>query len=429
MANEDFDEAVRQTEKFTPELVTASKSLREELGSKARGQDGSCDIMIVAHDPERLDKRLLQLCCDATDVFSQIYLVSSSQNEFFAALFTEMQLPKKPQAERFKLLCLGGNFGPSVARNVVSIISDSEYTICIDDDGITDLNSLQALLNTARDMDAECVRGVIYSKTEGSEIPEHYNKSRSLNYSYCDIEGMTIWRNNTVEKYLFNSIIYGHEGTELTFRMFEQFAPEAFLIEPEAVLYHDFYKPGIDREEKIHRGSLNYRFVRFLNPNYTRHKEFFGAASTHPQRAQYLASRKNMLASYGNAKSSGINDTQTKFTLITACTNKNADIATYANALNSQNAGGFDTVFVNASDNARITDEVNRRLPGLNVITIEPGTSSRSDALNIAIENRKSDWCIIADVEGLCLPDRIKFADHIVSQHSQMNIFSFNEFS
>jgi len=169
----------------------------------------------------------------------------------------------KKYLKGFTYVDIGINVGCSIARNIAARCSDAENVIFIDDDGILESGSLNALLSCLQDLQAFAVRGrVIASSSELGAV--HYDRGDLRMPSFPNCECISAWKR---EAFLavggFDPLLVGHEGAELCWRIMRRYETVGFYYEPDAVLYHDFSASLEHRSRKKAGYDFNEAYLSF----------------------------------------------------------------------------------------------------------------------------------------------------------------------
>ena len=193
--------------------------------------------------------------------FEVIFVENAAENIF--------DLGPVAAGKNVKVLRLGENLGVGVARNFAINEATGNGVIFIDDDGLTNQRSVEALISLYEMAGATAVRGRVVSRDGREGAPEHYNPGPRIVQRFCDIEGLSIWRKSELMRVgKFDPILFGHEGVELTARLYVLNGPDAFLYQPNAVLQHEFSANPAGAKAKMARYEKLTAYICNKNPAY-----------------------------------------------------------------------------------------------------------------------------------------------------------------
>lgn len=317
----------------------------------------------------------------------------------------------------------GANLGASLGRNAAIHACGSEYIIFIDDDGFTEPENIRSLLATALKYDAVAVRGRVISKGEFVNMPPHYDLGDFQFQSMMTIEGMTLWRTDALKMEWFDPLLYGHEGVDLTARLYSFFGPDAFLYDPDAVLLHDFASSEDKRTEKIARMKKNDAYLAEVNPNLSLIKKVFYDYGATPTARHRLAVRRALVGLSPDA----VDDTPV--TVLTTCHNGAGFIGQYAEAWKRQTNLNFRIVFLDDGSDDGSADLVEKAFEGVEGFKlIRTERQGRGAALNRALEQADTDIILIADVDDIPIPQRVDWTLRAYAADPALQVAGFGIF-
>jgi GT2 family glycosyltransferase/Flp pilus assembly protein TadD/glycogen synthase/SAM-dependent methyltransferase len=140
---------------------------------------------------------------------------------------------------------LNKNMGAYFSRNIGALFSNAPILLFLDDDGIPEINLIEAHLNVFKKYDVVAVRGVCLPKTENplNDLAKHYYLGAKPFPIYADIEGNTSYLSEAFFKAggWDDEISYGGGGVDLSRRLLE-IEPDhrKQIYSPEPILYHDY---------------------------------------------------------------------------------------------------------------------------------------------------------------------------------------------
>lgn len=239
---------------------------------------------------------------------------------------------------------------------------------------------------------------------DGASAPRHYDLGDRIIPRWMDIEGMTLLKRAALGPNGFDPLLFGHEGTELTMRLYPQYGRDAFLYEPNAYLYHDYAPSDSAGEEKRARLERNNSYLKQRFPYVERFRKLFRDAADEGFLAETLSCRKVMTsqAAIGNEKNS--------FTIVTIGFNSLQYISKYAQSLRDQTDQHFDVVFVDVDAKDTSGALVQAELGGNPRYKLFRTCSmTRAEALNFALSKVVTTHVIIAEVDNISVPQRVEW--------------------
>ncbi len=372
-------------------------------------------IAVVAHKPLLATRSLIQRLSALTeDPDYHFILVSNATADLFS--YAGDMIPG-----RFLSLIMGGNFGASLGRNAAIHHADAEAIVFIDDDGLTDCDSIKRLVATYETYDAAAIRGKVVPLTGDAEVPPHYDMGKFITQRFMDIEGMTLWKMAAVRKEGFDPLLYGHEGIELTGRLYRRYGRDGFLYEPNAVLHHDFATTEDAASAKRIRMERNSRYLDFKQPGLTRLKSVFYRMKSDTHASTLLGFRRTFVAtkSQGNGKA----------TFITTCLNGGEFIEDYYNSLAAQTISDFKVIFVDDGSVDGSLDRLEELTRGDDRFKLlKANHVGRAAALNIAVSHADTEIALIADVDDVSVPQRAEWTLRAHALWPDSDVIGFNIF-
>lgn len=373
-------------------------------------------VCIVAHrESEDAAKLLESIQTLSLDSEFEFCLVSNAETDIFINC---------PLPEAIRKIQTGANFGASLGRNAAIHFCQSEYIIFIDDDGYTSPACVKSLFETAQTHDATAVRGRVIPKSGFLSIPVHYDRGDILKPHYINIEGMTLWRMDALKRCSFDPLLYGHEGVDLTSRLYPYYGPNAFLYDPRAILLHDYGNTEAKALEKVARMQRNDVYLETVNPSLKDILSTFRNYWDSELSAHSLAVRRSIAALPVARRS------ETEVTVITTCHNGANFIRQYADTWTSQTDRGFRIVFVDDGSDDGSRELARQAFEGFdNFSLIESEHVGRGAALNLAVMHAETDICLIADVDDISAPQRVDWTRRVYESNPALQVVGFGVFT
>ncbi|WP_158644709.1 glycosyltransferase family 2 protein [Paracoccus jeotgali] len=383
---------------ISEQIRVATDRFDPEIRVQGDNQPRPYTIAVVAHvardEHHRLVNTLINLNCERFEI---IFLENAMDDIWV--------LPIEAASSNVTVARLKFNAGIGVARNLALRLASGEGIIFIDDDGHASAASIESLISTFEVYKAAAVRGRVVLKTSGLEPPAHYAPGTDLRQHYCDIEGFAVWRTASARRVGgFDPILYGHEGVDLTARMFPFEGPDAFLYEPSAVLEHDFSRDTAGAEMKHERHRRLRKYCGFKAEHFDDVLRLFESQiHRNPVARATLFQRKWFVADgptqVGKAKA--------PVGILTTCYNGGAFIPDFAAALAAQTDDAIELIFVDDGSDDGSVEMLDRYLPpSISRRVIEGGRLGRSGALNLILDAATTELCMIADVDDIMFPYR-----------------------
>ncbi len=394
IAAEDFERALACSADVNSMLDTFGYDTRIATDGKVRPYS----IIVVAHQKVADHALLIAVLLGLDPARFELIFVENADAPIF-------DISPQQGAGNLRLIHLGANLGVGVARNIALRVATGAGSILIDDDGLTRADDIEQLITLFEDAQAIAVRGKVLPKTGTETPPPHYDPGTRVMQSACNIEGFSIWRTAAVvQAGGFDPILFGHEGLELTARLFPSHGPEAFLYQPTAVLRHDFYQGPQKVSEKMARyGRLSGYICRKI-PHFLETLGVFDKAQTAPGPFAQLQHRIEFVRHARDAPE------VPPVSILTTCYNGAAFIDDFVRGLTAQTDQNFELVFVDDGSEDDSVTRLSQALPGhipRQIITNAHG--GRGHALNTALQAAQHDTCLIADVDDIPLPQRVQW--------------------
>lgn len=317
---------------------------------------------------------------------------------------------------------VGFNAGCSGARNVGAALARAPFLIFLDDDGITGEGCIDALLRCIRETDAVAVRGRVEPLTSPDLKGAHYDLGRARIPAMITCEGVSIWKR---EPYLaaggFDPLLAGHEGVALCARLWRFHGPAAFVYEPHAVLFHD-YAPDTTAtaaKNKRYRASLDY--LDFLGLRWKEVNDGLLRFIADPMLGYAALKAPSVLLNRSGPLSVSV---------ITTAKDARHFLSEYTASLKAQTAADFELIFVDDHSEDGTPDEIARLWRGDPRLSLHFNSGrGRGAALNEAMKHVQGEICLIADVDDLSVPSRIRLTQACFAEHPDWDCLSFVAFN
>lgn len=173
---------------------------------------------------------------------------------------------------------LNQNTGAYLARNIGAVFAHAPILLFLEDDGIVDIDFLEAHLTVHEVYEAISVRGACLCKTDNplNERQNVYYWGQRTFPAFVNLEGNASYRADLFYKVggWDDEIIYGHGGLELAIRLLN-IEPDKRkqIYSPLPVIYHDL----VDSEEQFLRKRQQhiaaFEYLKKKHPDVERHRE------------------------------------------------------------------------------------------------------------------------------------------------------------
>jgi glycosyltransferase involved in cell wall biosynthesis len=260
-----FEQARRHylEKKFAKAQILMQKyrqSLRYELIEKQDSRIGPKPAVSVVVVSYGAGQRLLE-CLDSlgqqTDSDFEIIVVDNGGNQEILGHLAN--LPILHVMSPFNLL-------PSEGRNVGAHFARGDILAFLDDDALTHPDYVKSVRSAWELFDFTALRGRILQRSASSVIAVHYDLGPYPVPAVLMTEG-----NMAIKKDVFSAIggfdplVFGGEGTELTYRCLKAFPDKDIYYWPHMIVSHDFAR-GKDFAAKKRRHAIASEYFHFLAP-------------------------------------------------------------------------------------------------------------------------------------------------------------------
>ena len=311
--------------------------------------------------------------------------------------------------------------GASLGRNLGAHVARAEHLIFVDDDGLIEAGFVAALLKCARETGAIGIRGRVEPRTEGTHKPPHYDLGDRRLPTFIGIEGATLWQRRAYREIGgYHPLLYGHEGHDLSARLFRFHGPFAFLYEPTAVLRHDYADDRAHKAAKEARHERNVTFVQSRVPDAWMVHSRIGAL-VRDGRGAYLMARHRAVPADPAAP---------PVSIITTARDAAAWVDEFSAAWKAQTQSNFQLVFVDDGSSDGTADRVETCWSGDARLTlVRAPAAGRGAALNTALAHAAHEICIVADVDDLSTTERIARTCAAFRDNPDVDYLSFLAFN
>lgn len=159
------------------------------------------------------------------------------------------------------------NVLPSEGRNVGAHFARGQRLIFLDDDAVMDSDYVRYAREAMETYGFVALRGKVAPKTNSeAPLPPHYDLGGSPLPAVLVTEGnMVIQRDVFVSVGGFDSLMFGREGLEFTYRCLQQFPQESIYYWPSLTIYHDFASDKRLKAKRV-RQALAKEYLQTMSP-------------------------------------------------------------------------------------------------------------------------------------------------------------------
>ncbi|MBO6793688.1 MAG: TDP-N-acetylfucosamine:lipid II N-acetylfucosaminyltransferase [Balneolaceae bacterium] len=215
-------------------------------------------IIISNKFKEKSVENLKQLSKQLKGIGEIIFVNNGVEDEAFSALFPYVNTYVKAN----------GNAGAYLARNLGAAFAKGEYLLFVDDDGIPQVNFVQAHLKEHAERDIIVSRGMYYSSNVIND-PWHYNIGNTVIPAYTILEGNAMYKAEAFYKAggWGDYILFGHGGKDLSFRLLEHYPDrEQQIYVPQSRLHHEYLRGAAHQKEKKLKQEVSLRLLEAMHP-------------------------------------------------------------------------------------------------------------------------------------------------------------------
>ena len=160
------------------------------------------------------------------------------------------------------------NLLPSEGRNLGAAFARGDYLLFIDDDAVVHPDYVKYVKKAWNCFDFLALRGKILPKdgTSNNSFTGHYDLGEYPIPAVLMTEG-----NMAIRKDVFNSVggfdplLFGGEGTELSWRCWKKYPGKDIFYWPNMIIYHNFVR-GNSLVQKKQRHALALEYFNYLSP-------------------------------------------------------------------------------------------------------------------------------------------------------------------
>jgi len=341
------------------------------------------------------------------------------------------------------------NLGCCGGRNVGAVYANANILAFGDADGYNSSDYIEKAMEVMKDGSIIAVRGKVLPINHDLQkefMPMHYNLGDMEISSLIDAEGNSIWR---AREYIkaggFEDSLAGGEGVVLQYRMVEfyKYDRDAFVYDPQLVLYHDYHQDDEKLEYKIRQGAVVQRQLRNKYPFFDQFTSYYSnnrktiKRVTHSsdinakidkinikiqdEYEKYLSEQKE--CRYQNIKNV-INKTKCDFSVIIPCYNLGELLPKAIDSVFSQTVDSVEVIVVDDASPDQETQNVLIDVENhVTVIRLEEN-GGVSVARNKGIELAKSEYIVCLDADDTLESTYLEKAKNIFDADKNVGIVS-----
>ncbi|MFO7446248.1 MAG: glycosyltransferase [Ignavibacteriaceae bacterium] len=269
----EFKSAEKEIEKYR-HSIDYTKFVRYDNRPKNLNNGVKLSVIIVAYNTKRLLLDCIRSVTDSYNNDCEVIVVDNGLNEEIL-----------PELIRLPILYVGlpHNFLLSEGRNIGVFFARGSIVSFLDDDALAHDNYAENIIRNFSDTDALALRGKVLPKSSSTNnrVAAHYNLGEDLLYiKYIDTEGNSAFLKEEYVKHSgMNPLLFGAEGFEYSYRIYNESGFGSFMYSPGVIIYHDYADNDNKLQTKFDRHKLMNDYLRwkysdieeFRIPYYKRH--------------------------------------------------------------------------------------------------------------------------------------------------------------
>ncbi len=226
-----------------------------EINDYRKLETPALSVVIVAYNTNDLLIRcLVSLRAQITE--SEIILVDNGGNEKVRDSFSQYPL--------LHIQC-PINFVLSEGRNIGAHFAKSEVVAFLDDDAIASEDYVERIISLfASNENLLAFRGRVLPIEQDENINVgHYDLGEKSFPFYMNAEGNSGVRRVIYQKLFgMNPLLFGHEGTEFSYRLERKYGREKIYYVPDITIYHTFAENNAKSSAKDIRHKLMWKYAK-----------------------------------------------------------------------------------------------------------------------------------------------------------------------
>lgn len=220
----------------------------------------SVSVIIVAYNTKQDLVSCIQSVFDQNCTDYEVIIVDNGFNdEVLTEIFSFPILYINPSQNL--LLSEGRNIGVYYAK--------SELVAFLDDDAIVPSNYISSIKQTFKKYDVFAARGKVLPKTnnKNNKVAHHYDLGNIATPDTIQTEGNSVFRKEIYNELNgMNPLLFGGEGTELSYKIAVVYGHYSTIYSPEIIIYHDYAITDDKLNTKTLRHQLMRDFSSYLHP-------------------------------------------------------------------------------------------------------------------------------------------------------------------
>lgn len=149
------------------------------------------------------------------------------------------------------------NFHLSEGRNIGAYFARGRIAVFIDDDALVEPDYLSSIVRAYQTYEIAALRGRALPKSQSQKAESEfvYDLGKQPFACLCSQEGNSAFRLDCYRAAGgMDPLLFGHEGSDLAYRLIHRYGPASVLYWPQALIYHDYGDP-----EKFEKKQNQYR--------------------------------------------------------------------------------------------------------------------------------------------------------------------------